>query len=250
MRAVVLAGGEGRRLRPATFDVPKPLMELDGEPMLHIILSQLRDAGFTRVTLSLGYRAQMIQDSIEAAGWRGGLDIDFCHESEPLGTAGPLGLVPPIEDSTLVMNADLLTDLDFAALWTGHRKAGSDATVVLAPQHIDIAHGVVRIDEDHRVVGYEEKPRLNFLISCGIYVLEPSVLDHLPAGSRYDMPALLESLRTAGGRVGGHVFDGDWCDIGTPEQLRRAAATFGSDRARFVRDGVVRDRRRSEAVGR
>ncbi|MER5930858.1 sugar phosphate nucleotidyltransferase [Streptomyces sp. NPDC002054] len=233
MRAVVLAGGEGRRLRPATLTIPKPLMAVDGTPILHLILRQLSGAGFTHVTLSLGYRAHMIEASFGGNRWSG-LELDFSLEREPLGTAGPLALLPPPEDSTLVMNADVLTDLDFAGLWSRHKKSQATATIALAPQHLDIAHGVVHIDEEERVTDFREKPRMEFLVSSGIYVLEPALLDYLPPRGRYDMPTLLETARRQGERIEGHVFDGAWHDIGTPEQLAEATAAFRADRARYL----------------
>ncbi|MFF5964344.1 NDP-sugar synthase [Streptomyces collinus] len=233
MKAVVLAGGEGRRLRPATLTVPKPLMPVDGMPILHIILRQLRNAGFTHVTLSLGYRAHMIETSFGGNHWEG-LRLDFCLETEPLGTAGPLALLEPFDDATLVMNADLLTDIDFADLWASHKKSRAAATIALTPQSIDIAHGVVRIDQDRQVVDFHEKPRMEFLVSGGIYVLDPGLLRFLPSTGRHDMPALLETARAAGERIEGYVFDGEWRDIGTPEQLERATRAFRADRARYL----------------
>ncbi|MFF8097207.1 NDP-sugar synthase [Streptomyces sp. NPDC016675] len=233
MRAVVLAGGEGRRLRPATLTVPKPLIPIDGIPILHIILTQLKNAGFTRVTLSLGYRAHMIRASFGGNRWSG-LELDFSLEEEPLGTAGPLALLPPFEESTLVMNADLLTDVDFADLWSHHGKSQAAATIALSPQEIDIAHGVVELDEERRVTDFREKPRLTFLVSAGIYVLEPSLLRFLPPRGRHDMPALLDRARAHGERVEGYVVEGDWRDIGTPEQLDLATTAFRADRARYL----------------
>ncbi|MFI5943073.1 NDP-sugar synthase [Streptomyces uncialis] len=232
MRAVVLAGGEGRRLRPATLTVPKPLMPVDGTPILHIILAQLRSAGFTHVTLSLRYRADTIRAAFGGDHWSG-LELDFRHEDEPLGTAGPLALLPPFEDSTLVMNADLLTDIDFADLWTRHKKSQAIATIALSRQATDIAHGVVEIDDEQRVTDFQEKPRLSYLVSGGVYVLEPALLDYLPHGP-YDMPALLEHARGKGERVEGYVHDGEWRDIGTPEQLALASAALRADRTRYL----------------
>lgn len=233
MRAVVLAGGEGRRLRPATLATPKPLIPIDGIPILHIILTQLKSAGFTHVSLSLGYRAHMIKASFGGNRW-GDLELDFVQEEEPLGTAGPLALLAPFEDSTLVMNADLLTDIDFADMVRSHKKSQAAATVALSRQDIDIAHGVVELDEDRRVTDFREKPRLSFLVSGGIYVLEPSLLRLLPPRGQHDMPALLDRARAEGELIEGHVIEGDWHDIGTPEQLDLAAAAFRADRARYL----------------
>ncbi|MFI7321234.1 sugar phosphate nucleotidyltransferase [Streptomyces venezuelae] len=238
MRAVVLAGGVGRRLRPHTLTIPKPLVPVDGTPILHIILAQLRSAGFTHVSLSLGHRAHMIEASFAGNQWAG-LELDFFLEEEPLGTAGPLALLPPFEDSTLVMNADLLTDLDFAELIARHKKSGAAATVALSRQYIDIAHGVVELDDDREVTDFREKPRLSFLVNAGIYVLEPSLLRLLTPRVRDDMPALLDRARAEGERVEGHVIEGDWHDIGTPEQLNRAAAAFRNERARYLGRGAA-----------
>ncbi|MEU6994160.1 sugar phosphate nucleotidyltransferase [Streptomyces sp. NPDC046465] len=233
MRAVVLAGGEGRRLWPTTLSIPKPLVPIDGIPILHIILTQLKSAGFTHVSLSLGYRAHMIKASFDGNRWAE-LELDFFQEEEPLGTAGPLALLPPFEDSTLVMNADLLTDIDFADLVRRHKKAEAAATVALSRQDIDIAHGVVELDEERRVTDFREKPRLSYLVSGGIYVLEPSLLRLLPPRGRHDMPALLDRARAEGECVEGHVIEGDWHDIGTPEQLELATAAFRADRVRYL----------------
>ncbi|MET8684594.1 sugar phosphate nucleotidyltransferase [Streptomyces sp. NPDC004732] len=233
MRAVVLAGGVGRRLRPHTLTIPKPLVPIDGIPILHIILAQLQSAGFTHVSLSLGHQAHMIEASFGGNRWAD-LELDFFLEEEPLGTAGPLALLPPFEDSTLVMNADLLTDIDFADLITRHKKSQAAATVALSRQHIDIAHGVVELDEDQQVTDFREKPRLSFLVSGGIYVLEPSLRRLLPPRGRDDMPALLDRARDEGERIEGHVIEGDWHDIGTPEQLTRATTAFRADRARYL----------------
>ncbi|MEW2394195.1 sugar phosphate nucleotidyltransferase [Streptomyces venezuelae] len=238
MRAVVLAGGVGRRLRPHTLTIPKPLVPIDGIPILHIILAQLRSAGFTHVSLSLGHRAHMIEASFAGNRWAD-LELDFFLEEEPLGTAGPLALLPPLEDSTLVMNADLLTDIDFADLVARHKKSRAAATVALSRQYIDVAHGVVELDDDRKVTDFREKPRLSLLVSGGIYVLEPSLLRLLTPRVRDDMPALLDRARAEGERIEGHVIEGDWHDIGTPEQLNRATAAFRDDRLRYLGRGAA-----------
>lgn len=150
-----------------------------------------------------------------------------------MGTAGPLALVPAPSAPTLVMNADLLTSLDFAGLMHRHDLSGADATIVITPQDLQIEHGVVEVDEHHRVLCLTEKPRLRHLVNCGIYVLSPVILDYLPHGEAYDMPALLETARAAGRSVAAHVFEGEWRDIGTPRQLEEARTAFDADAALF-----------------
>jgi len=237
VNAVILAGGEGRRLLPVTLAMPKPLIPLDGTPILEIILLQLRDAGFSHVTLSLGYRAEMIQDWF-GDGRRLGLRLDYSTELQPLGTAGPLSLLRRFDGSTLVMNADVLTDLDFADLWAWHRTTGAAATIALRTYELDLPYGVVEIDERNRVVSYQEKPCLRVTINCGIYMLEPMVLGYLPDGAPCDMPSLLEAVRADGGRVEGYCFDGEWIDIGTPAALSRATEALRAERARYLRNGT------------
>ncbi|WP_110944787.1 nucleotidyltransferase family protein [Streptomyces niger] len=233
MKAVVIAGGEGRRLGQATAITPKPLMEFEGTPLLHIILRQLRSAGFSEVTLSLRHRADLIKASCAAVNW-GSLELDFIVESQRMGTAGPLKLLPPLQEATLVMNADLLTSLDFTDVMSHHSRSGADSTIVITPHDTELAHGVVRIDDNSRVVSFEEKPRIHHLINCGIYVVEPTVLDCLPGQTPCDMPVLLENLRTAGGVVGGYIFEGEWRDIGTPQQLEEARIAFRENHDTFL----------------
>ncbi|MGW7259924.1 sugar phosphate nucleotidyltransferase [Streptomyces sp. NPDC054834] len=232
MKAMIMAGGEGSRLRPLTDVTPKPLMEFGGVPLLHLVLRRLRDAGFTQVTLALRHQADVIKRSCENADW-GGLDLRFVVERQRMGTAGPLALLPAPSVPTLVMNADLLTSLDFAGLMHQHDLSGADATMVVTPQDFQIQHGVVEVDEHNRVVHLTEKPRLRHLVNCGIYVLNPVILNHLPHGEPCDMPALLETARAVGRSVVAHVFEGEWRDIGTPRQLEEARTAFEADATLF-----------------
>ncbi|MFJ6655983.1 NDP-sugar synthase [Streptomyces sp. NPDC091377] len=233
MKAVIMAGGEGSRLRPVTTATPKPLIEFGGTPLLHHVLRRLRAAGFTQVTLALRHQADLIRRTCENTDW-GRLDLRFVVERQRMGTAGALSLIPASPTPALVMNADLLTSLDFARLMRHHDRSGADATVVVTPRDTEIEHGVVEIDEQHRVLGLTERPRLTHLVNCGMYVLDPVILDHLPRGEPYDMPALLETARAAGRSVLAHLFEGEWRDIGTPRRLEEARLAFEADAALFA----------------
>lgn len=220
MKAVVLAGGKGTRLRPFTTSFPKPLMPVGDLPILEILLRQLRSYGVTEVTLLTGHLAYLLEGYF-TDGAALGLRVDYLREEQPLGTAGPLRqLAGKLDDDFLVMNGDLLTDLDFGALMSGHRSGGADVTVCTYAREEKIELGVLRIDGGD-VVGYEEKPTLRLDVSMGVYAMRPAALERIPTGY-YDMPNLILDTLAAGSRVRSHRHDGLWLDIGRPDDYGRA----------------------------
>lgn len=221
MRAVILAGGQGQRLRPYTAVLPKPLMPLGDRPILERVVEQLRDHGFTELTFAVGYLAELIR-AYFGDGERFGVAIDYSLEAEPLGTAGPLGLIAPPGDDFLVMNGDVLTDLDLAALMRRHRESGAIATLAVFQKLVPISLGVLDLDDDDRVTGYTEKPTLSYPVSTGIYCFRPDVLDRIDRGVRLELPDLVLRLIAAGEEVRAHRFEGYWLDIGRPEDYRQA----------------------------
>lgn len=227
MRAVILAGGRGQRLLPYTAVLPKPLMPVGDRPILELVIGQLREAGFTRLTFAVGHLAGLIQ-AYFGDGRRFGVTIDYSIEAGPLGTAGPLGLIDDLEDDFLLMNGDVLTDLDFASLMAAHRASGAVATVAVYRKAVDVTLGVLTLDEDSRVVAYDEKPALHFLASSGIYCMRPSVRAWLEPGVACDLPDLVRRLVAAGERVNGHQFGGYWLDIGRHEDYERAIQVVAS----------------------
>jgi NDP-sugar pyrophosphorylase family protein len=226
MRAVILAGGKGRRLLPYTAVLPKPLVPLGDRPVLAIVIEQLRRAGFTRVTLAVGHLARLIQAYFED-GSRFGIPIDYSIESTPMGTAGPLGLVGDLDEDFLVMNGDLLTDLDMRAFVAAHRRAGAIATIAVYRKAVNLTLGVLSLDADSQVIDYVEKPSIDYLVSTGIYCFKPAVLAHLEPGVPCDLPDLIRRLIACRQRVHGHVFEGNWLDIGRPEDYEAALVQFG-----------------------
>jgi NDP-sugar pyrophosphorylase family protein len=221
-RAVVLAGGQGRRLLPYTSVLPKPLMPVGERPILEIVVGQLRDAGFDRVTIAVGHLASLIQ-AYFGNGERFGVAIDYSLEERPLGTAGPLAVLDPRPaHDVLVMNGDVLTDLDFGRFYRDHCASGAAATIAVYRKSVDIALGVLSIDERDRVTAYDEKPVLHFPVSTGIYCFHPRVLDHLEPGTRCDLPQLVHALLAAGETVLGAKVEGRWLDIGRPEDYEQA----------------------------
>ena len=233
MKAVILAGGQGRRLAPYTTILPKPLMPIGEIPILEVILRQLRRAGFDDVTMAVGYLAELLM-AYFGDGGKLGVRIRYSHEEQPLGTAGPLGLVAGLTDPFLVMNGDLLTTLDYRALWDCHHACAAIATVATFQRDVKIDLGVVQTDDDHWVTGYIEKPTYHYTVSTGIYVLQPEVLGHIPSQQRMDLPELILKLLAAGRRVAAYPFRGTWLDIGRPEDYDQAVAEFEQHRAEFL----------------
>ncbi len=221
MKAVILAGGRGTRLRPFTTVFPKPLMPVGDMPILEILLRQLRSHGVTNATMLTGHAAYLLEGYF-GDGARLGLSIDYIREAEPLGTAGPLRqLAGRVDDDFFVMNGDLLTDLDFSGLMKRHKKDGCEVTVGAFSRAERIELGVLRIDEHDRVVDYEEKPTLLYDVSMGIYAMSPRILLRIPAGY-YDMPSLILDLLAAGESVASWRHNGRWLDIGRPDDYEDA----------------------------
>jgi len=228
MRAVILAGGEGRRLRPYTTVLPKPLMPVGDRPILEIVIGQLRDAGVDRVTMAVGYLASLLQ-AYFGDGARFGVRIDYSLEPQPLGTAGPLSLIDPPAEDFFVMNGDLLTDLDFSALLGAHREGGAIATLAVFQKEVEISLGVVDVDTSGSIKGYTEKPTLSYPVSSGIYCFNPDILSLIPRGVPLDLPDLIKGLIDDGRKVGGFRFEGTWLDIGRPEDYEEAQRRFELD---------------------
>jgi NDP-sugar pyrophosphorylase family protein len=233
VKAVILAGGRGTRLKPFTTNFPKPLVPVGDRPILEILLRQLKAHGVDEVTLLTGHLAYLLE-SYFSDGSGLGLRIDYLREEAPLGTAGPLrALAGKIGSDFFVMNGDLLTDVDFSALMARHHETGAAVTVSTYHREERIQLGVLSVDEAGDVLGYEEKPVLHLDISMGAYAMAPSVLEHIPQGY-YDMPQLILDLLAAGRRVTSRRHAGFWLDIGRPDDYARANELFQENPAAFL----------------
>lgn len=218
LTAVVMAGGEGRRLRPLTDDRPKPLVEVHGKPILEHIVERLASSGIAQIYLAINYRGNMIQDHF-GDGSRWGVSISYLRESRKLGTAGALSLLPRVPaEPLLVMNGDLLTSVDFGALWAFHVKHRAVMTVGSVEYIAAIPYGRLQL-ASHFVVGVEEKPEVRFRCAAGIYVLEPEVIDFINADVDVDMPVLIREVIRAGLPVSAFPIRESWVDVGTPGDL-------------------------------
>jgi dTDP-glucose pyrophosphorylase/predicted transcriptional regulator len=218
---VIMAGGEGKRLRPLTQDCPKPMLRVGGKPMLEIILEHCIDAGFQHFYLSVNYLKSQIKDYF-GDGTRWHVRIDYLEETRPLGTGGALSLLPQkLSDPLLVLNGDVLTRIDYGRLLRFHDEHQAAATLCVREHTTQIPYGVVRIDDLH-VLTLEEKPVLSHYINAGIYLLDPALLDLVPHDKFFDMPQLLENAMQHEYRVSAFPIHEYWLDVGHPETLERA----------------------------
>ena len=228
MRAVVLVGGFGTRLRPLTTDLPKQMLPIVGVPMIERVVAGLGSHGVTEAVLSLGYRPDAFIDAYPD-GVCAGVVLHYAVEPEPLDTAGAVrfaALSAEIDDTFIVVNGDVLTDLDVTELWNFHKSHGAEGTIALTPVDDPSRYGVVPIDDDGRVIAFVEKPEPGTAptnwINAGTYVLEPSVLDRIATDRRVSIeretfPEIVEN----GGLFALHS-DAYWIDAGTPDTYLRA----------------------------
>ena len=233
MKAVVLAGGKGTRLEPYTTILPKPLMPIDDMPILEVLLRQMKRAGINHVVLTVGHLASLLRAYFgDGAQWD--LDITYSQEQIPLGTAGPIALVQGLDKTFLVTNGDVLTTLDIKKLVAFHKSKGGIATIAAHQRQIKINLGVIRMDGDEHVCGYIEKPSTDYIVSMGVYVFEPRVLEYIPVGQYLDFPDLVLKLIQAKEKVIGYRFDGYWQDLGRVEDYEQAIQDFETLRPQIL----------------
>ena len=219
MRAVILAGGKGTRLKPYTITLPKPLVPVGGDlPILEIVIRQLSQAGFDRITLAVNHMANLIM-AFFGDGSRWGTKIDYSLEESALNTVGPLTLIPDIPENFLVMNGDILCDLDFADFYRYHISRDNDVTVSVYKRTAKIDFGVIKYDTDHRAVEFVEKPTYDFDVSMGVFCLNRRVVEALRAGAPYGFDQLMVEGIRRGQKIEARPFQGFWLDLGRPEDF-------------------------------
>lgn len=237
-RAVVLAGGEGVRLRPYTAVIPKPLMPVGDRPVLDIVLRQLRNAGFEHVTIATGYLAELIE-AFCGDGHSYDIHIDYFREREPLGTVGALALMADLDLPFLVMNGDVITDMDYAAMVAAHAASAAAATIATTRREVEVSLGVMRFGDPgdaDRLTDYIEKPHLAYDVSMGVYCFDPAVLPFIEPGQRLDFPDLVLRLLEHGHEVRAHRPDAYWLDIGRHDDYEQAMQDFDRVRDRLLPD--------------
>lgn len=235
-RAIVLAGGQGTRLRPYTAVLPKPLLPIGDLPVLSIVMRQLRACGFDRVTVATGYMAQLIEAVLNHRGTEG-MTIDYAREAEPLGTVGPLASIDGLDAPFLAMNGDVLTDLDYGKLLADHIASDAIATIATTTRQVQVTLGVLEChdkSEPNRLTGYVEKPQLTYTVSMGIYCFSPEVLDYIEPGRHLDLPDLVLDLIARGETVRAWRSDAYWVDLGRREDYERAIIDFEDMSSRLL----------------
>jgi len=237
MQALILAGGEGTRLKPFTNIIPKPLVPIGDLPILEVVLRQLKNHGADRIVLAVNRLARLIE-AFFGDGSRLGLDIGYSLEDKPLGTAGPIRLVEKLDEDFIVMNGDLLTTIDYSDFFRRHKASHATATIATFQKEVKIDLGVLET-KDERFTNYIEKPTYHFTVSMGIYVLNRRVIPFIEEGRRFDMPDLVLALHKAGEKIVCYSGDYDWLDIGRMDDYERAVQLFEANRDRYLAGSPV-----------
>jgi NDP-sugar pyrophosphorylase family protein len=225
MRAVLLAGGPGQRLRPYTTVIPKPLVPVGDRPIMEHIVRRLHACGARHVDVCLGHLGELIQTYfLQATSLPSDLELVWHWEDQPLGTAGALKVVEDLQETFIAMNGDILTTLDYGDLMRFHRGRGAALTVAMHARRVEIDLGVIE-SSDGYITGYREKPSLEYDVSMGIYVYEPRALAYIPDGP-FQFPELVLTLLAAGEEVAAYRSEAEWYDVGTFDELERATDAF------------------------
>jgi len=229
MDIAFLCGGEGTRLRPLTYAVPKPMLPIGPKPILEINITKAREYGFRRQFLMVNYKSEIIRGYF-GDGSTLDVEIRYFEERERRGTAGPLtSLKEHVIDPFIVMNADVLTDLDLKKLWQFHKSEKASLTVALKRVKLDIPYGVASLDEDSMISQLDEKPTIEYLINAGIYCVSPGLLDNIPLSGVYHMTQLIDDCLAKDQRVLGFIFEDSWRDIGRLDDYMKARYDNGDD---------------------
>jgi dTDP-glucose pyrophosphorylase/CBS domain-containing protein len=220
MGAVVMAGGQGKRLYPLTETMPKPMLPVGERPLLERTIERLRDAGINRVNIATHYKPEKITEYF-GDGKKMGMELNYVRETRPLGTAGALGLMEKPNEPLLVINGDILTEVDFQAMLVYHLEHEAEMTVAVRQYDLQIPYGVVEC-EGTQITELREKPVHNFFVNAGIYLLQPSVYGYIDGGEQLDMTHLIQRLLDNGQSVVSFPIREYWLDIGQITDYERA----------------------------
>lgn len=220
LQAVIMAGGYGKRLLPLTQNTPKPMLPVGEQPLMELMIGQLRDAGIHRVNVTTHFEPEKIRDYF-GDGERFGVNLNYVSEERPLGTAGALRLIEAKKEPLLIINGDILTKVDFRAMLDFHNEHKADLTVGVREYDFQVPYGVIET-EGARVTGVNEKPVYKFFVNAGIYLLQPALDEFIPKDERFDMTDLIEQLTAAGRTVVSFPIMEYWLDIGRLSDYERA----------------------------
>lgn len=232
-RAIILAGGKGTRLRPYTVVLPKPLMPIGEFPILEVIVRQLVQHGFDHITMAVNHQAEIIRAFFQdGAKW--GVKIDYSLEDQPLSTMAPLRLIRDLPENFLIMNGDILSDLNYTALFEEHISDSNIFTISAYMREQKVDYGVLEMDTSNHLTGFREKPSTEYLVSMGVYMASRRILSFIPEGKSYGFDNLMLDLLAAGKPAAVRKFDGYWLDIGRPDDYIQAIEEFEQMKPRFL----------------
>jgi NDP-sugar pyrophosphorylase family protein len=234
MKAVILAGGKGTRLAPYTTVFPKPLMPIDGMPILEVVVKQLAHFRIKELIFTVSRQSEPLLSAYFGNGSQYGANIRYSKEEKPLGTAGPLSLIPDLPETFLVMNGDILTTLNYERLIQYHRRRQGIVTIAMNQKRIPLELGVMEFDPEYRLTRYIEKPILSQSVSMGIYVFEIKVLQWIPHRKYLDFPELIQKLIKRGEKVVCYPSNDFWLDIGRHEDYEDAQKQFHKMRKKLL----------------
>lgn len=220
IRAVVMAGGQGMRLRPLTEDTPKPMLPVGGRPVMERIVEQLRDVGIRHIHVATGFQSEKIVNHF-GTGESFGVNINYVKEETPLGTGGALGLLEAPEEPVLVINGDIVTQVDFRSMYAFHQDHRAEMTVGVRRYDVDVPYGVVEC-EGVQIRGLREKPQLKFFVNAGIYLLEPQVFRLIAPNRHLNITDLVAQLVASGSTVVSYPICEYWLDMGQMADYRKA----------------------------
>lgn len=225
-RAIILAGGQGTRLKPYTTLFPKALVPLEDMPVLELVIRQLKSFGFTELTLAVGHLCELIE-AYFGNGSKWGVNITYAREDQPLGTAGPLKAMADLPDNFLVMNADIVSDINYRDLFNAHVQGDSTATIAVYRRTSKIDFGVLEFDpQTHAIQNFIEKPIYEHSVSMGIYCFNQRVRELIPENTFFGFDQLMKTLIAQKQAVRAFPFNGYWLDIGRVDDYETAVTDF------------------------
>jgi dTDP-glucose pyrophosphorylase len=231
--AVLMAGGKGTRLRPLTYDCPKPLLKVGKNTILDNVIDGLKNSGINDIAISVNYMGEQIKSHVKD-GKSLDLNISYLEEKKALGTAGALSLLEPTpKKSFIVMNADLLTEIDYRALSRFHKDQRNDLSVCVRQVTNKVPYGVISLKDDKlQIDGIQEKPTHTYLVNAGIYMLEPKIIDLVPKNTTFDMVSLINKAMEAGCKIGAFPIFEYWRDIGQHDEMDKAISDLNQKAAK------------------
>ena len=219
-KIIIMAGGRGKRLHPITEEIPKPMIEINGLPMIHHLILRLKKQGFYKFIISVNYKKEIIKSYL-GDGSKFDIEVNYIEEKKPLGTAGSLALIPELIEPAILLNADIITDIYFQDLITQNKQNNSDLIMVTKNEKISISYGVVET-QGKEVLSIKEKPNFDFLINTGIYLITEEVRKLVKKNQFLDMPDLVRKCLAEKLKVEHFLCTNNWLDIGRFETLKKA----------------------------